>query len=116
VRDLAPVDLEAEYDNRANVPDHPVIMAGWERDAAAYRADSASRSELSLRYGPHPRHTMDLFHPERSEAQSPIVVFVHGGYWRSLGPELFSHLRAARTRTGFRLLCRLSPLSRSEHR
>ena len=31
--------LEAEYDNRAKVPEHPAIMRGWQRDAAAFRAE-----------------------------------------------------------------------------
>jgi arylformamidase len=31
------VDYEAEYNNRARVPEHPAILEGWARDAAAYR-------------------------------------------------------------------------------
>ena len=55
------IDLEAEYNNRARVPEHPVHIAGWQRDAAAYRAEA--RSELDLAYGPGERHRLDLFHP-----------------------------------------------------
>ena len=33
----APVDAQAEYDNRARVPEHPAIIAGWQREAAAFR-------------------------------------------------------------------------------
>ena len=29
--------LQAQYDNPALVPEHPGIIAGWARDAAAYR-------------------------------------------------------------------------------
>lgn len=90
--ETTPVDFEAEYDNRANVPEHPAIMAGWERDAAAYRRERASRSELSLRYGPHARQLIDVFHPAGPDGAAPMVVFIHGGYWRSLEPGLFSHL------------------------
>jgi arylformamidase len=97
----ATVDLEAEYDNRANVPEHPAIMAGWERDATAFRAASASRSELSLRYGPHPRQTIDLFYPDHGDERDATVVFVHGGYWRSLGPQLFSHFAQGANAHGF---------------
>ena len=31
------IDYEAEYNNRVRVPEHPGVMAGWVRDAAAYR-------------------------------------------------------------------------------
>ena len=33
----ADVDYEVEYNNRARVPENPAIMAGWARDAQAYR-------------------------------------------------------------------------------
>ena len=32
------MDLQVEYDNRARVPENPAIIAGWQRDAAAFRA------------------------------------------------------------------------------
>jgi arylformamidase len=89
-----PIDLEAEYDNRARVPDHPAIMARWERDAAAYRKARGARAELGLRYGDHPRQTIDIFHPDVSDDAKPLVLFIHGGYWRSLDPSLFSHVAA----------------------
>ena len=38
-----PIDYEVEYNNRARVPEHPQIFAGWERDA--WRAMNA---ELGL--------------------------------------------------------------------
>ena len=31
------IDYEAEYNNRARVPEHPGIIRGWVRDAAASR-------------------------------------------------------------------------------
>lgn len=92
--DSGTVDLEAEYDNRANVPEHPEIIAGWERGSTAYRRARKHRAEMALRYGPHARHTLDLFHPDGPEESGPMVVFVHGGYWRSLDPSLFSHFAA----------------------
>ena len=96
-----PIDLEAEYNNRARVPEYPEIMAGWERDAAAYRAARAGASEFGLRYGPHPRQTIDIFRPDAAEGGRPLVVFIHGGYWRSLEPSLFSHLAAGANARGF---------------
>ena len=85
--------LEGEYDNRARVPDHPEIFARWKREAAAYRAEAAKagRAELGLRYGPTARQIIDVFYPADREG-APIAMFIHGGYWRSLEPALFSHM------------------------
>jgi arylformamidase len=73
------------------VPEHPEIIAAWERDSAAYRAERAEKSEIGVRYGNHPRQTFDLFLLDAPEPKRPLVVFIHGGYWRALEPSLFSH-------------------------
>ena len=36
-----PVDYEAEYNNRARVPEHPQIFARWAKDAQTYREQAA---------------------------------------------------------------------------
>jgi len=81
-----PDDYEVEYNNRARVPEHPDLIAGWARDAGAWRARQAPRL---LRYGPGSRHVIDFF-PGRDDG--PIVVFIHGGYWQALDHSFFSHL------------------------
>jgi len=87
------IDYEAEYNNRARVPEHLEIFAAWERDAAAYRAETGhdGRAELGLAYGPTPRQAMDVFYPA-GDRSGPLTLFIHGGYWRSLGPSQFSHM------------------------
>ncbi len=82
------VDYEAEYNNRARVPENPALIAGWARDAAAYRATHAPRS---ISYGPGARHVIDFF---PGDGKGPIVVFIHGGYWQALDGSSFSHLAA----------------------
>jgi arylformamidase len=82
---LAGIDHEAEYNNRARVPEHPAVMAGWVRDAAAWRESHPPRS---IRYGPRARNVIDFF---AGESQGPIVVFIHGGYWQALDSSSFSH-------------------------
>lgn len=79
------VDYEVEYNNRARVPEHPTLIAGWARDAAAYREQ---RSFRSVRYGPAARNIIELF---PGDAESPVVVFIHGGYWQALDGSFFSH-------------------------
>ncbi|HEY2248700.1 MAG TPA: alpha/beta hydrolase [Bradyrhizobium sp.] len=79
------IDYEVEYNNRARVPENPAIMAGWVRDASAYRAIHTPRQ---LAYGPGPRNTIDIF---AHGGEGPIVVFIHGGYWQALDGSSFSH-------------------------
>ncbi len=89
------VDYEAEYNNRARVPDHADIFARWTKDAAAYRErmKADENAELGLAYGSSPRQTVDLFFPEAT-GHTPLALFIHGGYWRSLDPSSFSHISA----------------------
>jgi arylformamidase len=84
------IDLEAEYNNRARVPGHPAIIAGWARDSAAYRAEAGPRHARES-YGPGARQTLDLFRPARPAPGTAAVLFIHGGYWQGLDPSFFSH-------------------------
>lgn len=88
----AGIDYEAEYNNRARVPEHPAIFARWLRDAGNFRA-SHTNAELRLPYGESAREHIDLFWPSEKR-DAPIVLFIHGGYWRSLEPAMFSHVAA----------------------
>ena len=87
------IDYESEYNNRARVPEHPAIIAQWQQDAASYRQAAMEEgcAELGISYGPTPRQTIDLLGPGESGA-TPLAMFVHGGYWRSLEPSTFSHV------------------------
>ena len=91
------MDLAAEYNNRALVPSHPQIIAGWRAGAAAFR--ESARAEFDIQYGAHPRNVLDLFHPEK-DAGGSVVVFIHGGYWRSFDKSVFSHMAAGATAHG----------------
>jgi acetyl esterase/lipase len=81
---MTAVDYEVEYNNRARVPEHPALISGWARDAAAYREQHPPQR---LSYGAGSRNTIDIFHG----GDGPIVVFIHGGYWQALDGSFFSH-------------------------
>ena len=83
------MSLEAEYNNRALVPDHPAVMQGW-RDAA--EAARAATPPLAIAYGPGPREVMDLF---EAGPDAPVAVFLHGGYWQALDKDWFSGIAPA---------------------
>lgn len=85
------MDLQAEYDNRARVPEHPRILEGWARDSAAWRA-ACPRAELGLAYGPGERERLDLFWPDATAGDGvPVALFIHGGYWQALDRSWLSH-------------------------
>jgi arylformamidase len=88
-----PIDYETEYNNRARVPEHPEIFARWAREGEDYRAEAMKerRAELGLSYGSSLRQFIDLFSPPGTTT-APLALFIHGGYWRSLDPSLFSHM------------------------
>ena len=87
------IDYEKEYDNRGRVPEHPEIFARWQREAEAYRA-AARDADLGISYGPSPRQTIDLFPAKDDDADTPLAMFIHGGWWRSLEPSMFSQIAA----------------------
>src|SRR5215467_10397072 len=39
--------------------------------------------DLVIRYGPGPEHVADLRLPRRSARPAPLVLFLHGGFWRA---------------------------------
>ena len=86
-----PIDYEAEYNNRARVKEHPEILARMAEAATAWRARTTTegRSEFSLGYGPGPRQFVDILF-SRAGKEAPLAMFIHGGYWRSLEPTMFS--------------------------
>jgi arylformamidase len=87
------IDLEAEYNNRARVPDHPAVMAMWRETAEAARA---ACPPLEIAYGKGEREVMDLFDAgPKDGTAAPVAVFLHGGYWQALDKSWFSGLAPA---------------------
>ena len=80
-----PAWLDAQYNNRARVPNHAQVMAGWAQASALARSGAAG-ARLDLRYGGGAGETLDVFPATASAAKTgaPVLVFIHGGYWRSL--------------------------------
>ena len=72
--------LEREYNARAAIREHPQIFARWIEQGAAARRLRAC--EMDLQYGPLNVERLDFFHAHQADA--PLLVFIHGGYWRSL--------------------------------
>lgn len=95
-----PVWLEAQYNNRARVPEHAQQFARWAEASRLVRANSAAH--LDLAYGDGAGETLDIF-PAANAANvsgAPVLVFIHGGYWRSLDKSDFSFIAPALNAAG----------------
>jgi arylformamidase len=68
------------YNNRALVPDFADHFAHWGQASAQARAQWPC--VLDVPYGNGVNETLDIFPASRPDA--PVMVFLHGGYWRSL--------------------------------
>jgi arylformamidase len=71
--------LEAEFALRPRHPEREAVYDGHRRRGAALRARGGC--SLDLRYAPGPRCLLDIF-PAGDDA--PVLMFIHGGYWRAL--------------------------------
>jgi len=72
--------LDRMYNNRALVPDHALYFSRWADTSAAARRDQPCT--VDVLYGTGPNETLDIF--PAPQAGAPVLVFIHGGYWRSL--------------------------------
>ncbi len=96
-----PAWLERMYNNRALVPDHMAYFERWARDSAEVRASQPCA--LDVAYGDGPGETLDIFPSAREvpKAGVPVLVFIHGGYWRSLDKADHSFIAPPFTHAGF---------------
>ena len=73
-------EMEAQYNNRANVPEHPRLLAEWAEKSAAWE-EEAPRKALDIPYGDSDAELLDLFFADAADA--PVHMYIHGGYWQS---------------------------------
>jgi arylformamidase len=88
--------LDRMYNNRALVPEYPVHLRRWaEQSADVMRSHPR---ELDVRYGGGPNEHLDIF--PAAQADAPVLVFIHGGFWRALDKRDASFVAPALTREG----------------
>ena len=73
-------EIDAQYNIGASMP-------GWESWLVRYAEDSEATRQsiectLNVPYGPTLDEHMDIF--PSAKPNSPVLVFIHGGYWRAL--------------------------------
>ncbi len=85
---LSDADFTTHFMPRIAVPDHEDWLARDFAATAAMRERVAHRR--NERYGPGPLQLFDLF-PARVP-NSPLVAFIHGGYWRALSKDHYGFI------------------------
>lgn len=76
--------LEEQYNNRRRVPEAAGLLEHWAAESAAVRA--RLKPNTGLPYGSW-GEKLDVFGAtgrKNSRDLAPVLVFIHGGYWRSL--------------------------------
>jgi arylformamidase len=95
-----PALLSREYNNRELFPDYARHFARWQESSA--RARGTMTCYLDRAYGPSPAETLDIFPARKGDGSA--LVFIHGGYWRSLDKKDFSFLAPAWVDAGVSLV------------
>lgn len=78
--------LDREYNPRTQVPEFASYFARWQDSAREARA--SRKAHLDLKYGLLPAETLDFF--PAAGTSRPLLIFLHGGYWRALDKSDFS--------------------------
>ena len=78
--------LDAAYNNSAAVADSPEWLVRWRERSAIVRASPGAR--LDIVYGARSRARLDYF--PCGKKQTPLFVFIHGGYWQRNEKETFA--------------------------
>lgn len=80
MRRHSPAWSDDQYNNRARIPEHPAILQHW-FDASA-QARASLHGVLDVAYGDDPSERLDIF--PAATRSAPVLVYIHGGYWRAL--------------------------------
>src|SRR6218665_2787204 len=91
-------ELCHQYNARATVTGEYVaaILAQYSSRSADMRA--RLRCFCDIAYGPHADEVLDIFPAENGNG--PVLVFIHGGYWRALSKDHSSFMAETFTRAG----------------
>jgi len=82
----SPEEIDAEYNMSLVVPDVAKYFESYVEQSA--RARETLTSILEVRFGPTVEETLDIF--PAADPNAPILLFIHGGYWRRFSASEFS--------------------------
>jgi len=72
--------LDAQYNNRAAVPEHVQLVENWVQNGQALISEFEHR--LDVPYGSGEAEKLDIILP-KSPGPHPVNIYFHGGFWKS---------------------------------
>jgi len=95
-RGYGAAEFERQYNARLLVPDSEAITQRFAEASARFRDRAGCK--LDLRYGPSGREKLDVFPGEGTRC--PVLLYIHGGYWRSRDKSIYSFLAEPLVKAG----------------
>jgi arylformamidase len=89
-------ELEYQYNPRVTVPEFPELAKV--RSARSRNVRESAKSWLDIPYGTLPREMLDIYAADKPGG--PVLVYIHGGYWRSGSKEDNANFVPAYTERG----------------
>jgi arylformamidase len=102
---LSDETLNQHFMPRIAVPDHETWLNQDLASSTQIRQDLAVKGQgrLDCRYGPGPRQVIDVF--PATAPNAPILIWVHGGYWRALSKEHYTNIVPTFLSSGAAVAC-----------
>ena len=72
-------EMEYQYNPRESVPEYPELARV--RAAQAKKVRDSAKSWRNIAYGNSPREQLDIYAADRPNGA--VLIYIHGGYWRS---------------------------------
>jgi len=87
--------LDDSYNNHKAVPASAAMFTHWIERSKAFRATHSQYLDLS--YGPHKHQKIDYY---SAGLNSPVVIFIHGGFWQAYSKNDFAFLAESYLKEG----------------
>ena len=72
-------EMEYQYNPRESVPEYPQLAK--RRSEQARKVRESAKSWLGVAYGSSAREKLDIYPAD--QPGGPVLIYIHGGYWRS---------------------------------
>jgi arylformamidase len=96
-RAMTPEEVERGYNNRAAVADHQRWLDAW--TARSAEAKEALSPSIDVAYGSGTDEMLDLYVPRKLARGT--LMYIHGGWWRSLDKSDYAFVAPAFVDAGF---------------
>ena len=83
--------LDRQYNNRLQTPDHAIHTDQWAKESK--QTEKAYNVVKDIVYGSNLRERLDVY--PSGKPFSRTLVFIHGGYWRSMDKSSFQFVAGA---------------------